>query len=234
MNKNQKWILVATVTIILAMLAYPPFQVNYTNGIVFNMGYSWLFEPPQEGDAIVNVPMLLIQWIAVLIVGCLAFFLAKNQSKRLPEDSFNHPNENHSSIASADKITNTPAEPLLRNISDFGSTVTAHPRLTSPAMIDQTQLGFFGRYWYGKERLWKAFWLLGLLAVIIFKLIAMSSNLLFTALASLPVQIFCWVSVWRCAFRTSHWFWAIVARCWVVVSIIISFVLIVFVLSDIG
>ena len=236
MNQNQKWVLVAVITIIVAMLVYPPFQLSLRNGVISNMGYGWFFEPPKRGAiaAIVNVPMLLIQWFVVLVVGFLAFLLAKNQSKRLSEDSLNFPNENHSSIASADKITNIPAESLLRNISGFGSTVTAHLGLSSPAMIDQTQLGFLGRYWYGKERLWKAFWLLGLLAFVIFKLIAMSSNLLFTALASLPVQVFCWVSVWRCAFRTSHWFWAIVARCWVVVSIIISFVLIVSVLSDIG
>ena len=230
MNQNQKWVLVAIITIIVAMLLYPPFQLSLRNGVIYNMGYGWLFEPPRRGAiaAIVNVSMLLIQWFAVLVVGCLAFFLAKNQSKRLSEVSFNPPNQNHSNIASTDKIANTSTEPLLRNISVYGSTVIAQPKSSSFAIIDQTQLGFFGRCWYGKERLWKAFWLLGLLAAVIFKLTALSSLLVNEVLlVSLPVQLFCWVSVWRCAFRTSHWFWAIVARCWVVVSITISFVLIV-------
>ena len=143
------------------MLVYPPFQLSLRNGVIFNMGYGWLFEPPRRGAiaAIVNVSMLLIQWFAVLVVGCLAFFLAKNQSKRLSEDSLNTPNQNRSNIVSTDKITNTPVEPLLRNNSVYGSTVTAQPKLSSAAIIYQTQLGFFGRYWYGKERLWKAFFI---------------------------------------------------------------------------
>lgn len=65
------------------MLAYPPFQVVVRNGVVFNMGYDWLIDPPKRGyiAATVNVSMLLIQWIGVLVVGGLAFFLAKNSTQ---------------------------------------------------------------------------------------------------------------------------------------------------------
>lgn len=61
------------------MLLYPPFHVVANNGRVFNMGYDWITDPPRRGylAATVNVAMLLIQWVGVLVVGGLAFFLAK-------------------------------------------------------------------------------------------------------------------------------------------------------------
>jgi len=83
MNQNQKIILVAVIVIIMGMLAYPPFQVIARNGIVFNKGYGWIIDPPKRGaiTATVNVAMLLIQWVGVLIVGCIAFFLAKTPER---------------------------------------------------------------------------------------------------------------------------------------------------------
>ncbi len=83
MNQNQKRILMAVIAIVVAMLAFPPFQVIAPNGAVLNMGYDWLIDPPKRGYlvATVNVSMLLIQWIGVLVVGGLAFFLAKNSAQ---------------------------------------------------------------------------------------------------------------------------------------------------------
>lgn len=80
MNQNQKRILMAVIAMVIAMLVYPPFQVVVQNGVIFNMGYDWLVDPPKRGyiAATVNVSMLLIQWIGVLVVGGLAFCLAKN------------------------------------------------------------------------------------------------------------------------------------------------------------
>jgi hypothetical protein len=79
MNTNQKRILIAVIAIIAGMLLYPPFHVVANNGTVFNMGYAWITDPPKRGyvAATVNVGMLLIQWVGVLLVGGLAFFLAK-------------------------------------------------------------------------------------------------------------------------------------------------------------
>ena len=67
------------IAIITGMLLYPPFHVVASNGTVFNMGYDWITDPPMRRyvAATVNVTMLLIQWIGLLIVGGLAFFLAK-------------------------------------------------------------------------------------------------------------------------------------------------------------
>lgn len=79
MNTNQKRILKAVIAIIVAMLLYPPFHVIMNNGTTLNMGYGWITDPPKQGyiTATVNVAMLLIQWVGVLVVGGLAFFLAK-------------------------------------------------------------------------------------------------------------------------------------------------------------
>jgi len=83
MNKKQKQILIAVISMVAIMLLFPPFHVVWSNGMIYNVGYSLIFEPPKKGSvgAIVNVSMLLIQWVGVLIVGGLAFFLAKEDSK---------------------------------------------------------------------------------------------------------------------------------------------------------
>ena len=86
--------------------------------------------------------------------------------------------------------------------------------------------GFLRRCWSGKEPLWRAFWLLGLsVAVVAIPLNLIKSPILlfgYFFAAALPAQIFWWVSVWRCAFRTSHWLWGVIARAWVGVSILIA------------
>jgi hypothetical protein len=86
--------------------------------------------------------------------------------------------------------------------------------------------GFFARCWSGKERLWKAFWLLGLVMAFLsspLKAIANSPFGLTLYLAvALPAQVFHLVSVWRCAFRTSHWVWSVAARIWVVLGVVVT------------
>ena len=88
--------------------------------------------------------------------------------------------------------------------------------------------GFLWRCWHGKEELWKAFWLLSFLGgfVIFFITKIPSSRLIQAALfifLVLPIQIFWWISVWRCAFHTSHWGWAILARVVVILGVYIAF-----------
>lgn len=76
--------------------------------------------------------------------------------------------------------------------------------------------GFFWRCWHGKEKLWKAFWLVGLLGG--FLLVATKIppspiiQMVLSLVIVLPIQIVWWVSVWRCAFRASHWGWSVLAR----------------------
>lgn len=86
--------------------------------------------------------------------------------------------------------------------------------------------GFFARSWRGKERLWKAFWLVGLLIVLLLSPLRVIENRVVLAgyllLVALPAHIFWWVSVWRCAFRASHWLWSILARAWVVLGVVFT------------
>ncbi|MDA8124828.1 MAG: hypothetical protein M0009_06555 [Deltaproteobacteria bacterium] len=78
-NQNQKRILVAVITIFTAMLAYPPFQAVH-DGTIFNMGYGWITDLFKRGYKTINVSVLLIQWIGTIIVGGIAFVLAKEES----------------------------------------------------------------------------------------------------------------------------------------------------------
>jgi hypothetical protein len=117
MNQNQKIILVAVIIIIAGMLAYPPFQVVAKNGTVFNMGYGWIIDPPKRGyiTATVNVAMLLIQWVGVLVVGGLAFFLTKKtqqQSNASSSTPWNEslPTDQSSSAPSGDLAENATSE----------------------------------------------------------------------------------------------------------------------------
>jgi hypothetical protein len=83
--------MVAVIAVLVAMIVYPPFYLVVANGAVLNKGYHWIFRPPDM--ATVNVSMLLIQWIGVLVVGGIAFFLTKGTS--LPSGSSN----NNSTVA---------------------------------------------------------------------------------------------------------------------------------------
>lgn len=96
MSQNQKRILMAVLAIVAAMFVYPPFQVINNNGMAFNMGYGWIFDSPKRVSMVanVNVPMLLIQWVGVLIVGGIAFFLAKGSPEVQRASGSSATNEN--------------------------------------------------------------------------------------------------------------------------------------------
>lgn len=83
MNEEQKKVLIAVVAAIGLMLLYPPFHARLPNGVTKNLGYSWIFEPPMGGAwgsaGTVDVAMLFTQWVGVLIVGAIAFFLFKDR-----------------------------------------------------------------------------------------------------------------------------------------------------------
>lgn len=85
----------------------------------------------------------------------------------------------------------------------------------SPPQSVETS-NFFGRAWSGRERLWKAFWLLGWAVSVITGALAASRNPLLILAIGIPLNIYWWICVWRCSFRSSHWFWGILARVWIV------------------
>lgn len=75
MNKSKKKIIFSALAVMVAMLLFPPFEAVATkSGVVSNMGYAWLFDPPRtrvSGSTVyasVNAGMLLLQWFVVVIV----------------------------------------------------------------------------------------------------------------------------------------------------------------------
>ena len=78
MNLKQKLVLFAFILVTVGMMLYPPFHITI-KGTEINMGYGFLFDPPKRGylDASVNVPVLLAQWIAAILVGSVGWFLSK-------------------------------------------------------------------------------------------------------------------------------------------------------------
>ncbi len=66
--------------IVLAMLIYPPYRIYARGGngnVIMDTGYAFLFDLPDR--ATVDVTTLLVQWVGVLIVGVIAFFLLKDK-----------------------------------------------------------------------------------------------------------------------------------------------------------
>lgn len=79
MNPRQRQILVTVGVVIVLMLAFPPYAVRGGNNmisVVLLSGYAFLFDLPPR--ATVEVGTLLLQWLAVLIIGAIAFVLAKD------------------------------------------------------------------------------------------------------------------------------------------------------------
>lgn len=77
MNEMQRKVLIAVAAVVLGMLLYPPFQRKFSEGRVNSAGYSWLFDAPYNSS--VDVATLFAQWLGVLIVGGIAFFLLKSK-----------------------------------------------------------------------------------------------------------------------------------------------------------
>lgn len=79
MNDRQRTILIVAGILIGLMMMYPPFQLPTGHG----MGYSWLFSPPHD-YATINASQLLVQWVAVLLIGGIAFVLSGQAGMVVP------------------------------------------------------------------------------------------------------------------------------------------------------
>ncbi len=79
MNKRQQTILHVCIALIVAMLLFPPFHVRLANGIVANLGYGFLLDPPLRGSIAgsIDVSVLIVQWVAVILVCGVLWWLAK-------------------------------------------------------------------------------------------------------------------------------------------------------------
>src|SRR5437016_4065516 len=93
MNSRQAWVVRVTITILALMLAFPPFQL-VDNGVVFNLGYSLVYKPPEHcnyrggyakcADGSVNIPLLMVQQLGVLAIAGLLFLLLRKPKRPKP------------------------------------------------------------------------------------------------------------------------------------------------------
>lgn len=74
MNRRQRATLVAMMVSVALMLLYPPFARGPADWR--SVGFHFLLAPPR--GASVDVRLLLTEWLGVLILGGLAYFLFKD------------------------------------------------------------------------------------------------------------------------------------------------------------
>ncbi|NLD38801.1 MAG: RDD family protein [Desulfatiglans sp.] len=104
MNYKQKIILSVMIAAIFLMLLFPPFHV-IIKGTTLNKGYGLLFSPPKHADnlyASVNIGMLIVQWLAVLILGGLSLFIFDRD--KIPSPKKDKKAENYSNIDESKKF----------------------------------------------------------------------------------------------------------------------------------
>lgn len=87
MTKFQRNVLYLAVIVILAMLVYPPFVLKRGHGVEINMGYGWLLDPPKRDSltASVNYPLLLAQWVGVLLVTGILWLVGRERPRKTTE-----------------------------------------------------------------------------------------------------------------------------------------------------
>jgi len=85
MNDKQRYVAIGSGVAIVLALLFPPFHFRLPNGMVANMGYGWLFSPPEysaDRAGSVTVEMLLMEWIAIAAVASILWWLFKDRPPR--------------------------------------------------------------------------------------------------------------------------------------------------------
>lgn len=102
MNLKQKLILLSFVIVTVGMMLYPPFHI-VIKGTEINMGYGFLFDPPKSGylSASVNVSVLMAQWVVVILVVGVGWFLTKDGANHIPAEPRERNPRNKSLIESS-------------------------------------------------------------------------------------------------------------------------------------
>lgn len=77
MNKNQSVVGIVVVSIMLAMMLFPPFEAIREQG-TFNLGYGFIFMPPEDVGT-VNIGLLFMQWILVFFCGAITWLMLKDK-----------------------------------------------------------------------------------------------------------------------------------------------------------
>lgn len=81
MNRNQSRVLLGCALLVVLMCAYPPFTLDLgATRPKLNLGYGWLFQPPQRGALIgtVNISLLVLQLGVVCLIGVLLYLALGN------------------------------------------------------------------------------------------------------------------------------------------------------------
>lgn len=78
MNQKQIIVLICTGVLTLLMLVFPPFEMITQKG-TFNLGYGFIFSPPEGIYGNVNIGLLFIQLLVIVVVGAVGWFLLKNR-----------------------------------------------------------------------------------------------------------------------------------------------------------
>jgi hypothetical protein len=78
MNKKQRVVLGAVIIVIIAMFLFPPFYLKGPEGMTVNCGYMFISSKQCQ----VDTSMLLTQWIGVLIVGGIAYLMARGEPRK--------------------------------------------------------------------------------------------------------------------------------------------------------
>jgi hypothetical protein len=75
-DNTQAIILLLTALILLFMLLYPPFEAHGVRGLVYDLGYSFIFEPPRKGGigGGVNTELLGLQSLITISISSLIYF----------------------------------------------------------------------------------------------------------------------------------------------------------------
>lgn len=90
MNDLQKRILIGAIVAVVLTMLFPPFHIALRPGIVTNMGYGFLFSPPQRSAGYagsVTVELLLLEWLGILLVAGGLFWLARDHKQAAAGDS---------------------------------------------------------------------------------------------------------------------------------------------------
>lgn len=86
MNSRQRIILkLALAALILAFL-FPPFYGRLANGIISNLGYGFIFDPPKFGALIgsVDIGILVVEWILIVAITGVAWWLSEGATATAP------------------------------------------------------------------------------------------------------------------------------------------------------
>jgi len=79
MNQKQRIVAIAGAILLIIMFLYPPFHF-VTETATLNGGYSFIFNPPRDGMATVNIVQLTLQMSVAGVVGGIAWYLFKDKS----------------------------------------------------------------------------------------------------------------------------------------------------------